>query len=61
MTTRQFAFPKPGDDLESIASRELPDSENAVDQLLSWNHHLAARRSMGVLPCDIVFLEPPVA
>jgi hypothetical protein len=32
---------------------------------LSWNLHLAARaglgRSVGLLPSDIVFIEPPLA
>ena len=65
MSDRRFVFPQDGDDLASIASRELPDVEGAEQQLLSWNLHLAARaglgRSVGLLPSDVVFLEPPPA
>ena len=64
MTSRRFVTPEPGDDLDSVAGRELPDTDDAAQQLLSWNLHLAARaglgRSVGLLPSDIVFLEPPV-
>lgn len=60
---RRFVMPEPGDDLAAIAQRELPDVDDAVDQLRSWNLHLAARlgsnRSVGLLPSDIVFTEPP--
>jgi hypothetical protein len=63
MSTRRFVIPQPGDDLESVAARELPDTVGAAQHLLSWNLHLAARaglgRSVGLLPSDIVFLEPP--
>lgn len=63
MTSRRFVTPEPGDDLASIAARELPDVEGAAEQLLSWNLHLAARagRSSGLLPSDVVFTEPPPA
>ena len=58
-------FPQPGDDLASVAARVLPGVEGAEQQLLSWNLHLAARsglgRSVGLLPSDIVFTEPPPA
>lgn len=64
MEKRRFVHPEPGDDLAAIAARELPDVEGGVDQLLSWNLHLAARAAMGrpggVLPSDLVFVEPPV-
>jgi hypothetical protein len=63
MAGRQFVTPRPGDDLAAIAARELPDVEGAEHQLLSWNLHLAARaglgRSVGLLPSDVVFTEPP--
>lgn len=63
MSSRRFVHPKPGDDLASIATRELHDAPDALDQLLAWNLHLAARaglgRAGGVLPSDVVFLEPP--
>ena len=65
MTARQYVFPQEGDDLATIADRELPDVEGAEQQLLSWNLHLAARaglgRSGGLLPSDVVFIEPPLA
>lgn len=63
MGARHFVSPEPGDDLAAIAARVMPDSDDAADQLLSWNLHLAARvasgRSIGLLPSDIVFTEPP--
>lgn len=65
MGSRSFVFPQPGDDLATIAARELPDTEGAEQQLLSWNLHLAARaglgRAVGLLPSDVVFTEPPPA
>jgi len=61
MTARQFVFPQEGDDLATLAARELPDLADAAQQLLSWNLHLAARRSTGLLPSDVVFTEPPPA
>lgn len=61
MTARQYVFPQVGDDLASIAARELPDVPDAPQQLRSWNLHLAARRTVGLLPSDIVFTEPPPA
>lgn len=64
MASRQYVFPLPGDDLAAIAARVLPDRDDAAQQLLSWNLHLAARaglgRSVGLLPSDIVFTEPPL-
>lgn len=63
MTSRRFVSPEPGDDLAAIAARVLPDLDDAAEQLRSWNLHLAARlgssRSVGLLPSDIVFTEPP--
>lgn len=61
MTARQYVFPQAGDDLAAIAQRELPDLDDAAQQLLSWNLHLAARRTVGLLPSDVVFTEPPPA
>lgn len=61
---RRFVTPHPGDDLAAVAARELPGVDEADHQLLSWNLHLAARaglgRSVGLLPSDIVFTEPPL-
>lgn len=65
MAARQYVFPQVGDDLASIAARELDGVEGAEQQLLSWNLHLAARaglgRAGGLLPSDVVFIEPPPA
>jgi hypothetical protein len=61
MTARQYVFPQAGDDLASIAARELAGVDDAAQQLLSWNLHLAARRTVGLLPSDVVFTEPPPA
>jgi len=61
MTARQHVFPQAGEDLESVAARVLPDVDDGAQQLLSWNLHLAARRSIGLLPSDVVFTEPPTA
>ena len=55
--------PRLGDDLAAIAARELPGLDDAAQQLASWNLHLAARaglgRGVGLLPSDVVFIEPP--
>ena len=65
MSPRRYVVPQAGDDLAAIAARELPDLDDAAQQLLSWNLHLAARaglgRAVGLLPSDIVFTEPPPA
>jgi hypothetical protein len=65
MAARQHVYPQAGDDLAAIAERALPGVDGAEQQLLSWNLHLAARaglgRSVGLLPSDIVFIEPPLA
>ncbi len=61
---RRFVSPRPGDDLAAIAARELPGLDGAEHQLLSWNLHLAARAGasgIGLLPSDVVFVEPPPA
>lgn len=61
MTARRFVYPQAGDDLATIAARELPGVDGADQQLLSWNLHLAVRQTIGILPSDIVFTEPPPA
>jgi len=61
MTTRRHVSPHDGDDLAAIAARELPEVDGAAQQLLSWNLHLAVRGPVGLLPSDIVFIEPPLA
>jgi hypothetical protein len=65
MGRRRYVFPQTGDDLATIAARELPGVEGAEQQLLSWNLHLAARaglgRSGGLVPSDVVFTEAPPA
>ncbi len=63
MTARQFVSPETGEDLAAIAGRVLPGVADGAERLQSWNLHLAARlggsRSVGLVPSDIVFTEPP--
>lgn len=63
MAYRQFVSPEPGEDLVAIAARVLPSVPEGPELLQSWNLHLAVRigasRSIGLLPSDIVFTEPP--
>jgi hypothetical protein len=65
MMSRQFIHPEDNDTLETIAKRHLPglSSERDVEDLMSWNLHLVNRLvgASGVLACDIVYLEPPLA
>lgn len=65
MAPRRFVSPTYGEDFAELASRLLPGSADAAEQLLSWNLHLATRvgpgRPFGLLPSDIVFTEPPPA
>ncbi len=69
---RRFIHPRGNDDWESIAGREMPDTEPdvAVSRLQSWNLHVFMRPSPPegspragnpVLPSDVIFLEPPLA
>lgn len=61
---RRCIAPQPGDDLEAIARRHLPELplETALERLQAWNLHLFARQPSGrVLGADVVFLEPPLA
>lgn len=60
---RRHVSASPGEDLEAIARRCLPDHrlEDALRDLQSWNLHLFARQPSGVvLGADVVFLEPPL-
>ncbi len=61
---RKFVFPLPGDTIESIAARELPDlpAEEAVQQLTSWNLHIFLMRQPHglVTGSDVVFVEAPL-
>ena len=59
--TRTYVFPRPGDSLELIAGRALPDRENGAGLLQAWNPHLALRLSPvdGLLCTDVVYTEPP--
>jgi hypothetical protein len=64
--SRRFVHPEPGDTLEVLARRHLAEvpAEQAVEQLLSWNLHLANRLVgdyVGVLGSDIVYIEQPGA
>ena len=38
---RRHLFPRPGDTIDAIADRELPDDPQGAQQLLSWNLHLS--------------------
>ena len=64
---RKSIHPIVGDTWETIASRELSDQADAVSQLQSWNLHVFMRpgggnpAEAGILPSDIIFLEPPQA
>jgi hypothetical protein len=62
--SRRYVFPDPGDTLTTVAARELPSDDSAVQLLQSWNLHLLIRRPVGpdgaLLPTDIVYVEPPV-
>jgi len=64
---RKSLFPSDGDSWDSIAERELSElpNEEAVSQLQSWNLHVFMRPASDgknpILPCDIIFLEPPRA
>jgi hypothetical protein len=62
--TRPFVFPEPGDTIETLAARLLPDQPNGAQLLQSWNLHLVLRSfPVGtpgeVLPTDIIYLGPP--
>ncbi len=61
---RRFVHAGHGDSVAQVAAREFPDDPTAPQRLLSWNLHLALRRSPSGAPgrllgTDIVFIEPP--
>lgn len=61
---RNWTHPRPGDDWNSIAARELPDlpQEEAVANLQSWNLYLSFRPAPAMMTCsDVVFTAPPAA
>ena len=62
---RRFVTPGPGETVEEIAARALPNQDQgaAVDSIRSWNLHIfAMRRPPGLLlGSDVVFVEPPTA
>lgn len=61
---RRFVTPEPGETLQALAARALPDlpPEAAMDQITSWNLHIfVLRKPAGLLlGSDVVFVEPPV-
>ncbi|MEM7097259.1 MAG: hypothetical protein AAF541_03295 [Pseudomonadota bacterium] len=63
-TQRKFISPQPGDTIETIAARELPemDSQEAVASLTSWNLHIFLMRQPNgmITGSDVVFVEPPL-
>jgi hypothetical protein len=62
---RRFVSPGPGETLEALARRALPDQppETAADLIRSWNLHVfALRRPPGLLlGSDVIFVEPPLS
>lgn len=69
---RKSIAPGPLDTWETIAARELPSlpADDAVSSLQSWNLHVFGRPLPGpdspragnpILPCDLVFIEPPLS
>lgn len=62
---RRFVSPSPGETLEALARRALPDQppETAADLIRSWNLHVfALRRPPGLLlGSDVIFVEPPLS
>jgi hypothetical protein len=58
---RRFVFPRPGESIAEVAERLFPDEDGAAERLLSWNLHLATRRTPvgDLLGTDIVYIEPP--
>ena len=62
-TQRRFVSPLPGDTIESIAARELPDlsTEDAIAKFSSRNLHIFLMRQPHglVTGSDVVFVEPP--
>lgn len=61
---RRYLFPAAGDTLTTLAARLLPDDPDGGRTLLTWNLHLALRRTpVGegdvLLGTDIVYVEPP--
>ena len=62
---RRFVSPGPGETIEELARRALPDQpvEQAVDAIKSWNLHVfVMRRPPGLmLGSDVIFVEPPQA
>lgn len=64
IAARAFAFPESGETLAALADRLFPGDADAADRLLSWNLHLAVRRSPvggpgALLSTDIVYLDAP--
>ena len=62
--TRAFTFPAPGDTLQAMAGRLLPDAPDGAAVLLGWNPHLAVRADRSpdglvLLSTDIIYTEPP--
>ena len=60
---RKFISPQPGDTVEIIAARELPEMslEDAVAKLTSWNLHIFMMRQPHgqITGSDVVFIEAP--
>lgn len=61
---RRFVAPLPGDTIETIAERELPDMsvEDAMAAIQGWNLHIFLMRNPAgmITGSDVVFVEPPI-
>jgi hypothetical protein len=61
---RRFVTPEPGETLETLAARVLPDlpANEGTEKLASWNLHIfLLRKPAGLLlGSDVVFVEPPL-
>lgn len=62
---RRFVTPEPGETLEQLAARALPEMPcgAAIDKIKAWNLHIFAMRNPRglLLGSDVVFVEPPRA
>ena len=63
LPNRAYTTLGPGERLETLAARTLPDEplDQAIDKIKSWNLHIfAIRKPPMLLGSDIVFVEPPL-
>ena len=70
---RRFLHPNPGETLRAVAARAIGSangaiSDEAFDEVLSWNIHLSndlfsalGPKEVALLPSEIIYIEPPLA